>query len=251
MLLGAPLPRIITNNSAVAYPSSPVNDYYGPIGSLVPWPLPNNLCGYASLPEDTLYYPPNHDPTTSIITEADAVLSAMFTAVNIVLANNALGYSIRCNSEECQSITVNLGGGLTKTHLSRVDESWSYGIGNDFKPFAILEFKRPGAIRSEEWFNTPNDTVWGSGDNICRQLKKYANAYMLRCVGVCDLRTLILMELGGGQAGEEWYSGVPEQAPKTSASIRCITEQNQVKREMYVFLKYALKSKLRADGLIN
>jgi hypothetical protein len=165
--------------------------------------------------------------------------------VNIVLANNAYGYNISCNAEETQSVIFSMGNGLTKSHLSRVDKSWSYDGGL----FAILEFKRPGAIKPAEWFNTANDTVWGSGDHICRQLKKYAYAYGLRYVGVCDLNTLILMQLGGDQ--NQWYNATPENAPTTSAYFRYITDKNQMKRQMYVFLKEALDFKLRADGRIR
>ena|SRR5579859_4928518 len=141
------------------------------------------------LPDQAMYYPRNHDPTAVVVTEADAILTAMdiiFNDVNIVLARNARGYQIRCLSEESHSVQVEVDG-VRSHHLSRVDKSWSYGDGHNFIRFAILEFKRPGAIKHKDWFPTPNDTVWGTGANIYRQLKKYAYRFSLRHVGVCDL----------------------------------------------------------------
>jgi len=59
----------------------------------------------------------------------------------------------------------------------------------------------------------------------------------------------MLMQLHGDPS--QWFDSEPESAPKTSAYIRCVTQQDQMKRQMYVFLKEALIAKLRADGLMS
>lgn len=251
MLLESSPPQVSLGTSGVAYSSTTSNEYYGLIGPLQEWPLPQGLFGYAQLSDHKIYYPSNIDPTAVVITEADAILTAMnnlFTAVNIVLAATSRGYQIRCQSEESHTVAVQTADGPLH-HLSRVDKSWSYSNGTKWVPFAVLEFKRPGAIKQGDWFQTPNGTVSGSGGNICRQLKKYAYSFGLRFVGVCDLNTLMLLQLGG--APGEWKSATPRGANPTGAYYRCVNQQDQMKRQMYVFLMEALDAKLRADGLIH
>jgi hypothetical protein len=242
---------VTTSPLGVAFPSSQANEHYGLIGPLVDWPLPSDLCGYKDLPNHAIYYPNNYDPTVVIITEADDILTAMhtmFNDVNIELASNASGYQIRCSSEESHSVPVEPDTGRTY-HLSRVDKSWSYNDGQKFIRFTVLEFKRPGAIKQVDWFSTTDSTVTGTGANICRQLKKYAYSFSLHHVGVCDLDTLMLLHLGGDR--NDWLSSMTGTAPTTGARYRCITQRDQMKRHLYVFLKEALHAMLLAHGSLS
>jgi hypothetical protein len=173
-------------------------------------------------------------------------MNNIFNDVNIVFAANARRYQIRCRFEESHSAPVNLATGLTD-HLSRVDMSWLYSYNRrNFYTFAILEFKHPEAIRQKDWFGTPNSTVLSSGEKICRQLKKNAYSFSLCCIGACDLNTLLLLHLEGER--KDWFSSTPFDTLPIPAQFRCITQADQMKRQMYVFLKEALDEKLRDNG---
>ena len=123
--------------------------------------------------------------------------------------------------------------------LSHLDLSLSTLISGEWRRFAILEFKRPGAIKFAEWqpvMGQPG-TLGPGAVNICRQLHKYAYACNTPFGAVCDGLTLVLMKFGGSR--HDWYNAQPQRAIPNSAVFRWITDRSLMKRNLYVWAREA------------
>jgi len=155
---------------------------------------------------------------------------------------NSTAYNIRCASEDSHSVKVQVDGDVVE-HLSRIDISWSVQIQNIWYRFAILEFKRPGAIHGSHWAPAlTGEPVVRSAQKICQQLTKYAYSFGGPFVGVCDWVHLVLLQLEGDR--NRWCNA----AEGISARFRWVSDRNEFKRNLYVFLKEALKYFLLANG---
>ena len=126
--------------------------------------------------------------------------------------------------------------------LCRVDLSFSVVLSEAVtKTFAVLEFKRPGSIKSEEWSPVVNTTgsVLQGADTICRQLHKYAAIRDTPYVGVCDGLSLVLLQLGGIK--ENWKSVLPYQARPNEAMFWWINDLDEMKCNLFLWLFAALQ----------
>jgi hypothetical protein len=230
----------ILQYSGIVYASSEANVHYGGVGPLSPWALPSDLCGYQNLRGLYHYVPPN--PLAAGITEGDTVLTAMnafFQPVDMVLHQNCGGHPLASFSES--SSTVSIGNGRAQT--SRVDRSWAFQKGQTWIKFAVVEFKRRGALVQTEWNATaPGSQVEGRGGKICRQLKKYASHCQTRFVACCDGEKLVTMILEGDST--KWYNDRAFTAPITPARSRWVGDSGEMKRYLFLFLKEALEAKL-------
>jgi hypothetical protein len=199
-----------------------------------------------------MYYPPNPLRTGSgkRVSEADAidyVTRSIFDVVGSVFSFNCGNYQVDEQSESTHSVTLSLNGSLVE-HISRVDKSWSVAYGQNSTKFAILEFKRPGALQRDEWY-TDNGVVKGRAAKICKQLKKYCTAYNTRYAAVCDGFNLVELYLEGDPTS--WVSSVPGGAPSTRARIRWIQTVWEMKRHWFLFLQQALDEKIRSLTQVN
>ena len=69
--------------------------------------------------------------------------------------------------------------------------------------------------------------------SICQQPCKYANACSIAKVGVCNLNTMVLLNLHVNSAN---WVGAQEYGTKVGASSRWITDKNEMKRHLFIFL---------------
>jgi hypothetical protein len=235
----------------------------GPLAQL-PWPL--DYEGYQSLPNTLGYHPPQHDPTTALYVEADAIRfchSLVLNAVNLVLKDNLYG-AINANNAPvyCEISTVSEdyhlsrttdGIGNVRSYASRVDFGWDVFlkdannrfISNTGVKFAVLEFKRPGVIDKSEWeagYEEKFGTVGFRAGNVARQLVKYAYTRNTPFVGVCDWFNLILMKLDG--TPDSWQPNGNREIP---AKIQFLTTHD-MKRGLFIWLRMALKDYLQRQG---
>jgi len=250
MLDHPPLLPTFASTGAV-YNSSAANDHYGLIAPLQLWPLTKELGGYKSLSDFDRYTPFPNNPLAGTVTEADvisATMNAIFNPVDAVLSRNSYGYPLLASCEDSHSTPVQTFLGPME-HLSRVDRSWSFWNGQRYVQFAVMEFKRPGALEPGEWGTayTNGTVVRGKGSKVCRQLKKYGYGFDTPFVGCFDGKVLILLYLAGGR--EQWYHPTLLAAPNTPGYWRWIDNQNEMKRNAYVFLREALQWKLQQQGL--
>ena len=124
----------------------------------------------------------------------------------------------------------------------RVDLSFAVQLSEAVrKTFAVLEFKRPGSIKPEEWSPVLNATgsMGGGADIICRQLHKYAAIRETPYVGVCDGLNLVLLQLSG--TNETWKSDRPYGAHPNEAMFWWINDLNEMKRNLFLWLYGALQ----------
>jgi hypothetical protein len=252
MLDHPPLMPIFDESSGTVYNSSAANDHYGAIAPLREWPLPEGLGGYNVLSDFDRYTPFPNNPLAATVTEADVIsttMNAIFNPVETVLSRNNYNCQIKAACEDSHTVSVptHLG---SVSHLSRIDRSYSYWDGQSqmWIPFAIIEFKRPGALVYEEWRAAfANGTeVGGKGTKLCRQLKKYGYGLVTPFVGAFDGRVLLLLFLDGTR--EQWYHADTSEARSTPAYFRWIYNPVEMKRNAYVFLRDALRWKLRQEG---
>jgi len=230
--------------SGVVYNSSEANNLYGPVRPLELWKLPQGLTGYDNLLGLYHYVPPN--PLAAGITEGDTVLAAMnaiFQTVDMVLQQNCHSQILASFSESTSRINTRMG----REQICRVDHSWAFQKGQTWITFAIVEFKRRGAIRADDW-SAQHLTVGGRGGKICRQLKKCATLCRTRFVGCCDGEKMVLMCLGGDS--NDWYRDTANTAPTTPAHARWIQNSGEMKRHLFVFLREALDYKLQEHGML-
>lgn len=230
--------------SGVVYNSSVANNFYGPVGPLALWKLPQGLIGYDNLQGLYHYVPPN--PLAAGITEGDTVLAAMnaiFQPVDMVLQQNCHGQILASFSESTSHINTEMG----RKQICRIDRSWAFQKEQTWVTFAIVEFKRRGAIRADDW-SSDHLTVGGRGGKICRQLKNYATLCRTRFVGCCDGEKMVLMYLGGDS--NDWYREIVNTAPATPAHARWIQNSGEMKRHLFVFLREALDCKLREHKIL-
>jgi hypothetical protein len=235
MHLDYDLPVVQLLSSGLVSVSSVTNQYYANVSRLLTWDLPQGLGGYDNLPADLVYSAAQIDPAIQISGEADAIWASrlyIVTPVNSVLCRNS-SYPIRCGSEDSHSVKVMVDGNIVE-HMSRVDLSWSVKVREIWYRFAVLEFKRPGAIVYTDWSPALiNKPVVRSAKKICQQLSKYAYSFHNPFNGVCDWFQLVLLRLGGNR--EQWKESI-----EVESNYRWIVDRNEMKRNLYVFLKEAL-----------
>jgi len=248
-VLDCDVPEVTVLSLGLASTSSRSNGIYPNVNQLFNWDLPECLGGYARLPQDSLFAPPQLDPTIEISVEADAIWASrlyLLTPVNTVFSHMS-PYKIRCSAEDSHSVRVRLDNKMVE-HLSRVDLSWSVEVREGhWNKFALLEFKRRGAICGHDWgpgFN--NEPLVGSAKKICQQLTKYGHTFGTRFVGVSDWDTLVLLRLCGTR--EAWASATIGEPVNIGAYFRWISDRHEIKRNLYVFLKEALEHFLRGNS---
>jgi hypothetical protein len=202
------------------------------------------LAGYYNLPTTSAYHSLQLDPTLDVSLEADAIRachSYIVGPVNMVLGNNPYyntqrqPYSIRSISEDVHTIQTEGG-----KHVIRVDLSWQVMLNTVWHTFAIVEFKRPGALDQADWIPALRGTgpVKDQGEKICRQLVKYGRIHEIRYVAACTWDAMILLYLGG--AMNAWYGGDTE-VRGIPAACSWLNLQTDMKRHLFVFLRIALR----------
>lgn len=255
MFLEIEPPTIPISHYGTARLSSAANYFYANIGPLRPLSLPNDLSGYNSLPTTKQYHPLQPDPTLQLGVEADAIRACqnyIIDPVNKVLFNNSYIVDnqlcrIQTKSEDVHSVPVQ-SGDTSVNHLSRVDFSWEVLVRGSWYKFAFIEFKRPGALKVGEWsaaFNG-NGVVEGAGEKICRQLVKYAYSWNVRFLCTSDWENLVLLHIEGEKP--QWFNA-QQLADPLEASYVWINDRTKMKRNLYVFLKLALKMCLQNLGI--
>jgi len=199
-----PPPRPFAPSNLV-YLSSTVNETFGDVGPISQWPLENIEIQYNNiLGGNKIAHPPNHDPLKVLISEADAVHAAVndyLMPVNIafyeLLRYYNICHEIFCRSEDTHhaKATVDM---KEIIQVSRVDLSWGYShpVSKEYVRFGILEFKKPGSLRYND-FDNDEQKVKGSGAKICRQLKKYCQAYGMPRAACCSYDTLVCLSFDG------------------------------------------------------
>jgi hypothetical protein len=217
---------------------------------------PRDLSGYNELPTNVVYHPIQVDPTLELSVEADAIRACHTISVgpvNMVLYNNSYIIQgskcrIRSIAEDVHSVPITVAPGVTSNLISRVDLSWEVLVGNSWQKLAFLEFKRPGALRSLEWMSATDGTssVKGSGEKICRQRVKYGYTYNVRYMAACTWDQLVLIYIDGER--ETWYSTTGISPEPIRAAYSWTDGQAFMKRNLYVFLRYALRKHLEALG---
>jgi hypothetical protein len=234
-LLEAPPPPIaVPTVSPQTHQSSQHNLLFATICLLTPSPNPDWLVDYYGNQNQqaAVHFPIQLDPTLEMNNESEAIYATRLYIVTPVL--RALYYScstrIMCRTEETAT---------DGNVLSRLDMTLSTEVSGRWRRFAIIEFKRPGAIKSDEWLPVigQRGTLGPGADNICRQLHKYAYVCDTRFVGICDGLTLVLMELGGSR--DAWSSGQPLQTTPNGALFRWIFDRQKMKCNLYVWAKQA------------
>ena len=134
--------------------------------------------------------------------------------------------------------------GSRKKVLSRVDLCWRIAHGGRSHVFAILGLKRPGSIKTENWAPMLQQGQAGeSARVISQQLSKYGFTHHTNKVAVCDLNTLVLLELEGSR--DNWRGQI-RNATQVGPSFRWITDKNEMKRNLYLFLYEAATTALRS-----
>jgi len=260
MVLDMAIPAWSFSGGATGHISSPANVHYANIGPIDEYQMPQDLSGYEQLPTDLLYHTVQEDPTLAPAVEADAikaVYNLVFAPVNRVLFNTSYYLTdgtyckIRSVSEDTHTIKVALdpqNPDSTVSHVSRVDYSWEVELGvNNWKKFMIMELKRPGVLKMDDWTNAFNGQgiVTGSGGKCCRQMVKYAYCLDVPFVGVSDGRSMVILELDR-QGRNTWlnnYGGA-----QTIRARGSWVQYDNLKRSLYIFMKYALRCYLERSG---
>ncbi len=172
-------------------------------------------------------------------------ITAFFQPIDMVLHQNSYGYRLASFSELTSTVHI----GNERQQTCCVDRSWAFQKGQMWVKFALVEFKRRGALEERDCSSSaPGSKVTGRGGKICRQLKKYAHLCRTRFVACCDGEKLVLMILGGNS--EDWYRDAAYTAPTTPAQARWVGTPGEMKRHLFVFLREALVSKLRENGML-
>ena len=245
-LLEFPSPDLRARGSGGTHTSSAANERYANIQRLTILPKPIDLCGYYNLPQTERYHPVQTDPTLDISVESDAIRachSYIVGPVNLVLYHNPCYIqnqpcTIRSISEDVHLAQV-LVGNNSVTHISRLDLSWEVYLYGQWQKFAFLEFKRPGAIKIDDWLPArTGNPVRRGGEKICRQLVKYAYSSGVRFVAAFTWDTLVLIKLGGEM--NAWCDMVRDPQP-IPAEYQWHDNQTDMKRHLYVFLRTALR----------
>jgi len=238
-----PPPRVYQGSNNLVFISSTTNDSFGDVGPLTKWPFDNiELQYYNVLARNKVAHPPNYDALKVIISEADVVHAAIneyLTPVNIafkeLLNQYGIHHEIYCRSEDTHHAKANRDG-KDFVQISRVDLSWGYWhpSSNAYVRFGILEFKKPGALTYTDFENS-YQTVLGSGAKICRQLKKYCQAYGMPRAACCSYDALICFNFEGNMS---IWQGNP--GPKTPARFRWVKRED-IAGSLVVFLFECLR----------
>ena len=111
----------------------------------------------------------------------------------------------------------------------------------------LMELKRPGVLAPQEWENafSGKGGVMGYGEKCCRQTVKYAYGFDVCFIGVCDGLSMVILELDpNGKA--EWYN--PAGANRLLRARGLWVSYENLRRYLYIFMKYALRSYLERSG---
>jgi hypothetical protein len=252
-LLDHPLPSLATADRRQGRTSSAANYFYANIVSLKKF-SPPNIGGYTDLSNTLQYYPIQPDPTLmGLRVESDAIRARekyVLDPVNKVLYYNS--YSVDGSmcpiTTSCEESRVTSPDSNNVTHLSRVDYGWDVLVRGIRVKFAIIEFKRPGALDFSEWVPATKGLgpVEGGGEKSCRQLVKYGYTWNVRYVVLCDWNQMVLLVLEGERTA--WFDQ-NQQVHAISAEYTWITEKDEIKRKLWAFLRVALMAKLIELGL--
>jgi hypothetical protein len=223
---------------------------YASIGKILSWSFPTDMGGYNNLDATLRYNPVSFNPTTSLFLEADAVWICRHYIVEPVslILSHEIKYPLLCASEDSHTVQVTGSDGLTKEHLSRVDMKWSvdlYGNGN-YQTFAVVEFKRPGAIDWANWEPAYRGSGFVSGRaiKISQQLAKYAYSHKTAFVCVWDWYTLLLFHFEGNPA--DWLAS--SYTPIT-AKFRLVSDVSQMRINFFIWLKEAVEDFCAKQGV--
>jgi len=242
-------PIISRDGRARAVVTTHSRDPYPSLRRIHPLQWPNDLAGYTRLPDGLMYHYLEEDPTLWLDVEADAIWACknyIVSPVNIVL-QKGFSFPIRSTSENTKSVEITQGQDVVH-HLSRLDLGWDVCIGGSWVTFAVLEFKRPYALKHQEWASAlaGQGPVTGTGEKICRQVVKYAYHRNTPFVAACDWETLILLRIHGEKSS--WYGGQAYAAGIDADGVQ-LTSQVDFKRALWVWLRMALGVKLAHYGL--
>jgi hypothetical protein len=132
-------------------------------------------------------------------------------------------------------------------HVSHIDYSWEVDMDGGWEKFMIMELKRPGVLRLDEWQNafSGQGVVKGYGEKCCRQTIKYAYSYDVPVVGICDGLSMVILELD--RSRKDWWfdkSGAVQPIRARGSWVR----YENLKKALYIFMKYALKHHLVRCG---
>ena len=253
MLLDMNMPASKWSVYGTGRASSAANMYYPNVGVIEEFTLPDDLSGYEQLPTTFRYHSAQEDPTLAPSIEADvikAIYNIVFAPVNRVLYDTTYtlidGYQcpIRSVSEDTHTVKVVLNPNnpdhSTVSHVSRVDYSWQVFLDGYWQKFMLMELKRPGVLIGHDWQDAfaARRAVKGYGEKCCRQTVKYAYGFDVPFIGICDGRSLVLLELDlAGKA--EWFN--PSGAPRPIRTRGTWVMSEDMRRYLYIFMKYALK----------
>ena len=260
MLLDMDIPASNFSVSGTGRASSAANMYYANVGVIDEFLLPHDLSGYEQLPTTLRYHAIQEDPTLAPSIEADAIKAIyhlVFAPVNRVFYDTTYtlidGYRcpIRSVSEDTHTVKVVLNPNnpddSTVSHVSRVDYSWEVFIDGYWQKFMLMELKRPGVLDSNDWRDAfaGRGAVRGYGEKCCRQIVKYAYGFDVPFIGICDGLSMVILELyRAGKAQWHNHAGV---VPPICARGAWVRYEN-LRRSLYIFMKYALKSYLLRCG---
>jgi hypothetical protein len=247
--LEMPLPVLARDGRTRATGTTQSRNTYPSLRKIYPLQWPNDLTGYSRLSSTALKFNyVDEDPTLWLDVEADAIWACkhyVVSPVNTVLQTGVY-FHIRTASENTKSVQIQAGPTAedVEHHLSRLDLMWDVHINGNWNTFAVLEFKRPGALKNQEWSSAllGQGPVTGTGEKICRQVIKYAYNRDTPFVAAYDWETLILLRLRGLKPschGEQAY------APGIEADGAWLTRKGDFKRALFVWLRMALEAILQ------
>jgi len=169
----------------------------------------------------------------------------------MVLSKHSNEFRLGSFSEASHSteVTIELAAGekISTQRLSRVDRMWAFFDGQTWIKFAIVEFKRPGALIDGEWEPAiQGRRVTGSANVMCRQVIKYCYCYNVRFAIICDGHKMVCLKVGGTKTN--WVNETPFVTTSVPTEACWVGTRDEMKRYGYVFLQEALKAKLIDSG---
>ena len=247
-LLEMPLPVIARDGRTRAMGTTQTHNAYPSLRKIYLLQRPDDLTGYSRLPSAKEFHYMDHDPTLYLDVEADAIWACkqyVVSPVNTIL-QTGVHFPIRTASENTKSVQIlaNPAADDIEHHLSRLDLVWDVHINGSWNTFAVLEFKRPGALKNQEWSLAllGQGPVIGTGEKICRQVVKYAYNRDTPFVAAYDWETLILLRLRGLRSS---WRGAQAYAAGIEADGSWLTRKGDFKRGLFVWLRMALESTLQ------
>ena len=181
------------------------------------------------------------------------IMNAIFLPINLVLYDHSRGFRVRSSAEASHSVAVTIqlptGEMKLEEHLSRIDRIWYFRRGENWIPFAFVEFKRKDAINASDWEPAiRGGEVVGKGMRMCRQGSKYLHSLDICHMSFHDGERGVYLKVGGSR--EDLYSSTPLAVRPGPAQARWVATPGEQRRYGYLFLVEALEYQLRRYGLL-